>query len=89
VLPFILYNANTVPEIRFTQHAQTKLEELRELGVEITQDQVKVDYAEEAGDFILHDSEEGELVLIEVFHATRFLLSLLSSMIKQEEVVLT
>ena len=49
----------------------------------------KVDYAEEAGDFILHYSEEGELVLIEVFHATRFLLSLLSSMIKQEEVVLT
>lgn len=49
----------------------------------------KVDHAEEAGDFVLHYSEAGELVLIEVFHATRFLLSLLSSMIKQEEAALT
>jgi uncharacterized protein YuzE len=47
-----------------------------------------IDYAEEVGDFVLHYSPEGELVLIEVFQATQFLMSLLRSMIQREGVAL-
>ncbi len=48
-----------------------------------------IDHAEEAGDFILHYSPEGKVVLIEVFQATPFLMGLLNSMIQREEVALT
>jgi uncharacterized protein YuzE len=48
-----------------------------------------IDYAQEVGDFVLHCSPEGELVLTEVFQATQFLVSLLRSMIQREGVALT
>ncbi len=36
-----------------------------------------VDHAEEAGDFIVHLAEDGEVVLIEILHAQEFLLEAL------------
>ncbi|MBI2304346.1 MAG: DUF2283 domain-containing protein [Chloroflexi bacterium] len=47
-----------------------------------------VDYAEEAGQLIVHFSPSGELVLLEILDAKNFLLSSLSSLMKGAEVSL-
>lgn len=47
-----------------------------------------VDYAEEAGQFIVHFSKTGEPVLLEILDAKEFVLGSLSSLIEQKEVVL-
>ena len=48
----------------------------------------KIDYAEEKGQFIIHYSTEGEPVLLEILDAKDFLLNSLSSLIKEEEVII-
>ncbi|MBI4338036.1 MAG: DUF2283 domain-containing protein [Chloroflexi bacterium] len=45
-----------------------------------------IDHAEEAGQFILHFSKAGELVLVEILDARDFVLDSLTSLIKGEEV---
>ncbi len=47
-----------------------------------------IDYAEEAGQIIVHFSKEGEPVLLEILHAKEFLLNCLNSLMKEEEVTL-
>lgn len=46
-----------------------------------------VDHAEELGDFIVHYARDGELVLLEIFRASRFVLSLLDSMLQRHPAV--
>jgi len=46
-----------------------------------------VDHAEELGDFIVHYSRDGELVLLEIFRARTFVMSLLESMIPSQSAV--
>ncbi len=41
-----------------------------------------VDHAEEAGDFIVHLAEDGEVVLIEILHAQEFLLEALQRVLQ-------
>jgi uncharacterized protein YuzE len=48
----------------------------------------KIDYAEERGQFIIHYSSEGEPVLLEIFGAKDFLLSSLSSVVKEKDVII-
>lgn len=48
----------------------------------------KIDYAEDKGQIIIHYSKEGEPVLLEIFDAKNFVLNTLSSVVKNEEVVL-
>jgi len=47
-----------------------------------------IDYAEESGPFIVHFSKTGEPVLLEIQDARNFLLSSLSSLVKETEVTL-
>jgi uncharacterized protein YuzE len=47
-----------------------------------------IDYAEEEGQIIVHFSAEGEPVLLEILDARNFVLSSLSSLIKEQEVAL-
>lgn len=44
-----------------------------------------VDYAEEAGQFIVHFDKEGQPVLLEILDAKNFLLGSLSSLMKETE----
>ena len=44
-----------------------------------------VEYAEESGQFILHFDKEGQPVLLEIMDAKNFLLSSLSSIMKETE----
>ncbi|MER3523578.1 MAG: hypothetical protein C4326_05790 [Ignavibacteria bacterium] len=46
----------------------------------------KIDYAEEEGQLIIHFSKDNEPVLVEILDAKEFLLSSLSSIIKEKEV---
>jgi uncharacterized protein YuzE len=48
----------------------------------------RIDYAEEEGQIIVHFSREGEPVLLEILDARDFILSSLSSVIKEQEVAL-
>jgi uncharacterized protein YuzE len=47
-----------------------------------------IDYAEEEGQIIIHFSKEGEPVLLEIFDAKDFIISSLSSLLKEEEVTI-
>ncbi len=47
-----------------------------------------IDYAEEEGQIIVHFSKEGEPVLLEILDARNFLLSSLSSVMKEQDVAL-
>lgn len=47
-----------------------------------------VDYAEEAGQFIVHFDNQGEPVIIEIMDAKAFLLGSLESLMKETEFVL-
>lgn len=47
-----------------------------------------IDYAEEEGQLIIHFSKEGEPVLIEILDAKEFIISSLSSLLKEEEVII-
>jgi hypothetical protein len=47
-----------------------------------------IDYAEESGPFIVHFTKTGEPVLLEVQDARNFVLSSLSSLVKETEVTL-
>lgn len=47
-----------------------------------------IDYAEEEGQVIVHFSHDGEPVLIEILDAKEFILSTLSSVIKEKEVAI-
>lgn len=49
----------------------------------------KIDYAEESGPFIVHFTKKGEPVLLEIQDARNFLLSSLSSIMKDKEVILS
>ena len=44
-----------------------------------------VDYAEEAGQFIVHFDKEGEPVILEILDAKNFLLRSLASLMKETE----
>ena len=44
-----------------------------------------IDYAEEAGQFIVHFEKTGEPVLLEILDAKNFLLGSLSSLMKETE----
>ncbi len=44
-----------------------------------------VEYAEESGQFIVHFDKEGQPVLLEIMDAKNFLLSSLSSLMKETE----
>lgn len=46
----------------------------------------QIDYAEEEGQMIIHFSKDGEPVLLEIFDAKEFILSSLSSLVKEREV---
>ncbi len=48
----------------------------------------KIDYAEEVGQMIIHFSKDGEPVLLEILDAKDFLLSSLSSLVKEKEVAI-
>ena len=48
----------------------------------------EIDYAEESGPFIVHFTKGGEPVLLEIQDARNFLLSSLSSLMKETEVTL-
>jgi uncharacterized protein YuzE len=48
----------------------------------------KIDYAEEKGQFIIHFSSGGEPVLLEILGAKDFLLSSLSSVVKEKDVII-
>lgn len=47
-----------------------------------------IDYAEESGQVIVHFSQSGEPVLIEILDAKNFLLGSLDSIVKEHEVVI-
>jgi uncharacterized protein YuzE len=47
-----------------------------------------IDYAEDVGQVIIHFSEEGEPVLLEIFDAKDFALNVLSSVMKEKEVAI-
>jgi uncharacterized protein YuzE len=47
----------------------------------------EIDYAEEEGQIIVHFSQKGEPVLIEILDAKDFILGSLSSVVKDKEVV--
>jgi uncharacterized protein YuzE len=49
----------------------------------------EIDYAEDEGQIILHFSKEGEPVLLEIFDAKEFVLSILSSVVKETDVALS
>lgn len=57
------------------------------LTVELSAD--PIDYAEESGPFIIHFSSEGRPVLVEILSARDFLLTSLTSVIKDSEASLT
>jgi len=48
----------------------------------------KIDYAEEEGQMIIHFSKEGEPVLLEILDAKEFILSSLSSLVREREVAI-
>ncbi|MBK8552141.1 MAG: DUF2283 domain-containing protein [Ignavibacteria bacterium] len=48
----------------------------------------KIDYADDKGKIIIHYTVDDEPVLLEIFDAKEFLLNSLSSMIKDEEIVM-
>jgi uncharacterized protein YuzE len=47
--------------------------------------QKRIDYAEEAGQFIVHFDKDGEPVLLEILGAKDFLLGSLASLMKETE----
>jgi uncharacterized protein YuzE len=47
-----------------------------------------IDYAEEEGQMIIHFSKEGEPVLLEILDAKEFILSSLSSLVREREVAI-
>lgn len=47
-----------------------------------------IDYAEEEGQVIVHFSHDGEPVLIEILDAKEFILSTISSVMKEKEVAI-
>ena len=47
-----------------------------------------IDYAEEEGQIIIHFSQDGEPVLIEILDAKEFVLNTLSSVIKEKEITI-
>jgi hypothetical protein len=47
-----------------------------------------VDYAEESGQFIVHFDKEGQPVILEIMDAKNFLLSSLSSLMKETEALI-
>ncbi|MCL0064385.1 DUF2283 domain-containing protein [Dehalococcoidia bacterium] len=47
-----------------------------------------IDYAEEEGQMIIHFSKDGQPVLLEILEAKDFMLSSLSSVMKEKEVAL-
>lgn len=48
----------------------------------------KIDYAEESGQIIIHFTKKGEPVILEIQDARNFLLSSLSSLVREKEVTL-
>lgn len=48
----------------------------------------KIDYAEEEGQMIIHFSQDGKPVLLEILDAKDFLLNSLSSLVKEKEVAI-
>ncbi len=48
-----------------------------------------IDYAEEEGRFVIHFTKDGEPVLLEIFDAKDFAMDMLSSVIKDKEVVIS
>ena len=48
----------------------------------------KINYAEESGQIIIHFTNKGEPVILEIQDARNFLLSSLSSLVKEKEVIL-
>lgn len=48
----------------------------------------KIDYAEDKGPFIIHYTEEGEPVLLEILDAKDFLLDSFASLVREEEIVI-
>ncbi|MBT9163572.1 MAG: hypothetical protein DDT24_00483 [Chloroflexi bacterium] len=47
-----------------------------------------IDYAEEEGQIIIHFSKDGQPVLLEILEARDFMLSSLSSLMKEKEVAI-
>ena len=66
-------------KIRYSKDADAILVELSDKPI---------DHAEESGQIIVHFSKEGEPVLLEILDAKEFLLSSLSSLVKEKEVSL-
>ena len=66
-------------KLRYSKNADALMIELSNKPIE---------YAEEEGQIIVHFSKEGEPVLLEVLDARDFVLNVLSSVVKEEEVSL-
>ena len=66
-------------KIRYSKDADAILVELSDKPI---------DHAEESGQIIVHFSKEGEPVLLEILDAREFLLSSLSSLVREKEVSL-
>ena len=47
-----------------------------------------IDYAEEEGQIIVHFTEKGEPVLLEILNAKEFMVSSLSSLLEEKEVAI-
>ena len=48
----------------------------------------QIDYAEEEGQMIIHFSKDGEPVLLEIMDAKNFVLNSISSVFKEQEVLI-
>lgn len=70
--------------IRFTNHAIAKIEIL--LLIELSDK--TIDYAEDAGQIIVHFTKDGEPVLIEILDAKEFLLRSFSIVVTDGEMAL-
>ncbi|MCL0079683.1 DUF2283 domain-containing protein [Dehalococcoidia bacterium] len=66
-------------KIRYSGDADVLLIELSDKSI---------DYAEEEGQMIIHFSKDGQPVLLEILEAKDFMLSSLSSVMKEKEVAL-
>ena len=53
----------------------------------IFEDEGSVDYADEAGDVVIHYGKDGKIILIEVLNASRVVSKLVEALAKRETIV--
>jgi len=53
----------------------------------IFEEEGRLDYADEAGDMIIHYAKDGKIIMIEILNASRFISKLVETLAKKEAVV--